>query len=272
MNVPIELVDDIARGKTILFAGAGLSMGLGLPSWATLIDSFAQQIGFDPHVFSSLGDYLQLAEFYKLEQGTLGTLRSQWDRAWHDPKIKIEDSPIHKMVVDLPFPAIYTTNYDRWIENAFTYYRKPYFKIVTARHLAEAPAGVTHIIKFHGDFDADESLVLTESDYFDRLDFESPLDLRLRSDVLGRSVLFVGYSLADINLRLLFYKLTKMWLRSGQAHARPRSYLFMSAPNVVQQRVLLQRGIEVLSSDEDDPSVALRQFLAELSENVTAHG
>ena len=33
-----------------------------------------------------------------------------------------------------------------------------------------------------------KTIVLDESSYFERLEFETPLDIKLRSDVLGKSV------------------------------------------------------------------------------------
>ncbi len=51
----------------------------------------------------------------------------------------------------------------------------------------------------------DASIVLGESSYFRRLDLESPLDIKLRADLPGRTVMFIGYSLADVNIRYLFY-------------------------------------------------------------------
>jgi len=35
-------------------------------------------------------------------------------------------------------------------------------------------------VKLHGTFDDDASLVLTETSYFDRLEFESPIDIKMR--------------------------------------------------------------------------------------------
>ena len=37
MNVPRDLVDQIARGKGVVFVGAGLSQGAGLPGWPALL-------------------------------------------------------------------------------------------------------------------------------------------------------------------------------------------------------------------------------------------
>ena len=45
------------------------------------------------------------------------------------------------------------------------------------------------------DFSDDSSIVLTESSYFERLEFNSPLDIKLRSDMLGKTILYIGYSL-----------------------------------------------------------------------------
>lgn len=124
------------------------------------------------------------------------------DRHWHNG-ISIRDSEVHRSIVELNFPKIYTTNFDFWIEKAYEHYQRPYQKITNAKGLARAVQGSTQIIKLHGDFDDDSSLVLTESNYFDRLSFDSPLDVQLRADMLANSFLYIGYSLRDINMRLL---------------------------------------------------------------------
>ena len=106
--------------------------------------------------------------------------------------------------------------------------------------------------------------MLDESSYFERLYFDSPLDIKLTHDVMGNSVLFVGYSISDFNIRLLFYRLTKMWGRTGLATARPKSYLFTNRNNPVAREVLGQWGIEMIVSEEDDPRKALADFLTDL--------
>src|SRR5206468_8567620 len=67
----------------------------------------------------------------------------------------------------------------------FRSYDRAYAKISNAKQIADAPEGVTHIIKYHGDFDEDSSLVLTETDFLNRLSFDSPLDIQFRPDALG---------------------------------------------------------------------------------------
>ena len=120
---------------------------------------------------------------------------------------------------------------------------------------------VTQIVKFHGDFADEASIVLDESSYFRRLDFESPLDIKLRADALGRSVLFIGYSLGDINIRYLFYKLSHLWKAAEPDCPQPRSHFFAPTHNPVQEAVLAQWGIDTIRVERDDPTQALVEFL-----------
>src|SRR5205085_3642114 len=108
----------------------------------------------------------------------------------------------------------------------------------------------------------------TETDYFDRLAFESPLDIKFRADALGKTVLFVGYSMSDMNIRLLLHKLWSTWQRSGYAKDRPRSFVFMPRPNPMQEAILAEWGITALTGDSDDPAEALTHFLESLKARV----
>ena len=260
-----QLFEAYKQKNVILFVGAGVSMGLGLPSWNDLINQIAKELDYDPEIYSTFGDHLALAEYYRIKQGNLGKLRSWMDRNWHSDSIKIEDSDIHKIIVNANFPLIYTTNYDRWIENAFDKYGKHYHKIVTVSDLTQTDKETIQIVKFHGDFDDDNSIVLDETSYFKRLEFETPLDIKLRADILGKTVLFIGYSLSDINIRLLFFKLSQLWKENAQGSVQPMSYVFSARPNPIQEDILKQWGISMISSEIDDPGEALVEFMTKLT-------
>lgn len=267
------LARDIRDGRVILFAGAGLSRPLGLPSWGELINHMAKELGFDPDVLVGPGaDYLQVAEFYKLRNGGIGDLRSWMDKNWNVPTEKLRASKVHQQIVELGFPLIYTTNYDNNLERAFELSGEKISKIASVINIADAKPDHTQIVKFHGDFSDDRSLVVTETDYFERLEFESPLDLKLRSDALGRTILFVGYSLKDLNLRLLLYKLKRTWDSTAYANRRPRSFIFLVRPDIVQEEVLESRGISPIVSDALDPEKALSEFFDRLLDLVRRTG
>jgi hypothetical protein len=266
------LADAIKRRHAILFVGAGVSMAVGLPSWQTLADHLLKELELKPDVIEGISDgYQMLAEFYRLKQGGLGPLRSWLDRNWKVASDRVSSSHLHKLIVDLDFPAIYTTNYDRNLETAFEVNKRPYSKIANAKQIADAEEGVTHIIKYHGDFDDDASLVLTETDFLNRLSFDSPLDIKFRADALGRTILFIGYSMSDPNIRLLLHSIWQTWERSGHQDHRPRSFVFMPSSNPLQEALLARWGITLLTPEDgtcvDD---ALVEFLEDIRERIGA--
>jgi len=214
-------------------------------------------------------DYQTLAEYYRLDKGSIGALRSWMDRTWSVSEDKVAKSRIHGLIVKLDFPILYTTNYDNNLEVAYRLAGRDYAKIVNARDLTRAEDGCTQIIKFHGDFEEDSSLVLAETDYFNRLSFDSPLDVKFRADALGRTVLFIGYSMSDMNIRLLLHKLWRTWVDSGRVKDRPPSFVFASRPDPVRDAVLSQWGITVLSAREPHPEKALTLFLDQLVGDVS---
>ena len=89
------------EGRLIPFVGAGLSIPLGLPSWSSLLDIIAGQLGYDPEVYRSNGNPLQLAEYYVAAKGSIGPLRSEMDRLFNPSDDAIRASHAHARLVDL---------------------------------------------------------------------------------------------------------------------------------------------------------------------------
>jgi len=263
-----DLAHAIRERRVFLFAGAGLSAGLGLPSWQDFIGRLGTELGFDPKTFLSLSpDFRSLAEYYCLEKGSLDGLRERMAREWAIADEKLAASDVYRLIVRLGFPLIYTTNYDDLLERAFELHGVPFNKVTTAKDIARVEPDVATIVKFHGDL-ADGALVLTETDYFRRLGFEEPLDVQLMADALRRGILFLGYSASDVNLRLLLFRLRQIWSDRSDGDSRPKSYIVMTRPDRIQERILDSWGvIPVVASrrDNEDESVALVSFLERLA-------
>lgn len=266
-----EIASSIKAKQAILFVGAGVSATLGLFTFHSLLDEVAKQLGYEPDIFREYAEPRTLAEFYLIKKGTLGELRSYLDKKWHDEsKIDIANSEIHKLIVNLDFPIIYTTNWDYWIEKAYEYHGKSYHKIAGVTDLAKEESGATKIIKFHGDFTDDESIVFTESKYLERLSLDTPLDIRLKSDLIGKTVLFIGYSLQDPNIRFVLHWANKMWSNVEPREARPKSFVFFDKPNPIEECVLKEWGVYSLVSQFDDPAKGLIDFLSKLNSELKA--
>jgi SIR2-like domain len=267
-----DLVKSIRDRQAILFAGAGVSMTIGLPSWRTLIEHIADELKLDRSVADAPDvNYLTLAEYYRLKQGSIGPLWSWMDRNWSIPAERLKTSEVHRLICELNFPVIYTTNFDRNLETALDAHGIEFVKIVSAKDIARIRDGITQLVKFHGDFDDDQSIVVAETDYLDRLSFESPLDIKFRSDSLGKTILFIGYSMTDLNIRFVLHRLWKTWLASGFERDRPPSYVFMIRPNPIETAVLEQWGIRVLTEEDADADHALETFLTKLAQAVGQH-
>ena len=125
-------------------------------------------------------------------------------------------SPMLRALADLGFPLVITTNYDQLFESALIEAGKqPRVAVytpnleVTADYrdpTAESPV----VFKIHGDILRPETIVITDEDYIQfvlRMSNKDPYDpvpLTLKYYLTGWTTLFVGYSLLDYNLRLLF--------------------------------------------------------------------
>jgi hypothetical protein len=170
--------------------------------------------------------------------------------------------------VALDFPVIYTTNYDRNLEVAFEVHGKNYVKITKPSDVVSAAEAHTQIVKFHGDLDDPASLVLSESHHFERLFSDSPLDVKLRYDALSKTILFIGYSMSDTNVRLLLYRLWRTWVDAGEVDQRSPLYVFTTDPNPIQEAVLSHWGIKVIGDGKNNPGSALKIFLTKLEQEI----
>lgn len=260
-SVILEVKKSVSRRELVLFVGSGVSANLGLPPWSGLIEKMATDIGFEPSLFMGASDFPALAEYYEIKKGGRTELVKWMHSEWHGPSISTLNSIIHDAIVKCNFPKIYTTNYDHWLERSYTERGVSYQKVVDVRDIPKMVEGETTILKFHGDIDVPDSMVLTESDYANRMSLESELDIQFRSDSLQRGVLFVGYSLSDKNLRYILHKLKQIRMKYGNGIGAPKSYLFTHRVNHVERELFKQWSVEVILSDELAPAEALENFM-----------
>jgi len=259
-----EVKKRLADRQIMLFAGSGVSANIGLPSWGGLIDKMADDIGFDPKLFRTLGEFPALAEYYEIEKHGRDDLVKWMQDEWHKPGLTSMSSNVHDLIVKCDFPRIYTTNYDHWLERSYTERGIKANPIIDVQDLPNLSSDGGKIIKFHGDLDRPETMVLTETDYANRMALESELDIQLRADLFRFGTIFIGYSLSDRNLRYILHKLTQIRNKGGKLTVGERSYLLTHRVNKVEMRLLQQWGIDVIVSDELYPSDALEAFLKDV--------
>ncbi len=256
-----DLISLIKQKKVMLFVGAGISASIGFSSWRQLVFDLGKSQGYDGELFLSHGDNMMLAEFAHGKDDNLvyEMLKRQFDFEGNkEIEEKIEHSEIYKIIMELDFPVIYTTNYDRIIEKFFEIHKHKYDSVVNIADMGKTDRNNTRIMKFHGDIKDEESIVLSESQYFARMDFRSFMDIQLQADMLQYHVLFLGYSLSDINVKLLLYLMRQQREKSGD---KKKAYIFTATPNKVQKEVFEKNDIITFSGDFADKGKGTLEFL-----------
>ena len=171
-----------------------------------MVNKAAELIGADDaELLRVRGTDLQILEYFRIKHGGLAKLTNWLSKEFSAATdTDILQSPIHRALAELDLCSVqYTTNYDNFLERALTKSGRRVH--VTASELSMGhDRSLVEVVKFHGDFDNPEQMVLSESHYMNRMRLESPMDFKLRSDILGRAVLFIGYSFRDLTLTIYF--------------------------------------------------------------------
>src|SRR5262249_7620438 len=214
-----ELLIGIRENRCVLFVGAGLSYGAGLPNWSGLLGELANKLGLpDEHLpRDSTGQLsidlcLDLAQWYvdryerhNLEQRIYDLFGRTSE---HSPAVR--PTLAHYLLSSTSFRLFLTTNYDDLIERTMTALRRD-------PEVMRTPEDVVHtgqaerpcVVKLHGDATQRTPIVLTRDD-FDTFFRNHPVTTALLQGLLlNHTFLFVGYDLRDPNTRQLY---------SGVAH------------------------------------------------------
>jgi len=227
---PWEAVIDCIEDRALTaFLGAGISAP-PLPDAATLAAKLIEaRKALYP--FRSTG-LMEVAQYWATLEGQSAPKRQvrKVFEAIAQPDFRAPDQP-HRLLASLPIAVYLTTNYDLYMEQALVAnHRMPHKEIcrwnsglrLRGREVVHEEATSEHplVYHLHGHIEDQESLVLTEDDYLDfmvntrRFDDAANPDLRVIPPIVDEaialnSLLFVGYSLKDWNLRVLLRTLVE---------------------------------------------------------------
>lgn len=258
MICPTELKRNYKETRVIPFIGAGISQSVKWgpegnekkgPSWKELVDQAIKFLGFEqPELARIRGTDLQILEYYKhMRSDQIAELTNWLLQNMNPPDANLLRSPIHSELVKLEnCPIFYTTNYDDFLERAFNLHSKTNTVIATEKQMG-GKRETCEIIKFHGDWNHPDKIVLTESDYENRLSFDTAMDHRLKSDLLGHVLLFLGYSFRDPNVSYLFRLFIDRFKNESGSLKGKRAYIAVPDPSAFEIDLFKKREIEVIS-------------------------
>lgn len=187
-------VNDVSKhineNSAALFMGAGISASTGLPSWLEILKPLAYKLGV---TISPETDLYQIAQFYNNRFKRNEIIRE------YEKQIDVitKESDYLNSAIDLGFREIWTTNYDRVIEQCLQR-RKITPKVVNSDHnLNNITNEGVHIYKMNGDITNPEDMVITKSD-LEKYPVSHELMLTfLKKELVSKSFLFLGYSFSD---------------------------------------------------------------------------
>jgi len=239
------LIRAIRAKQCTPFLGAGAAAGV-LPLGSDIAREWAER---DRYPFGDKGNLVRVAQFVAVQTGSPLTPKYRIiDKITSKSPPNFTDATEpHRVVAEFDLPVYITTNYDDFMVQAIRYVdaqalakdqkfepRKPQ-QALCKWHLAGRSRPVLFDLGFspdsknpvifhmHGYTKEAGSMVLTEDDYLDFLmNISEVADLippRIEEAFTTSALLFLGYSLEDMNFKVLFRKLVSyMQISQAQRH------------------------------------------------------
>ncbi len=271
-----RLIQDVRRGKALLFLGAGVSQEAGMPGSTALVDalvSLAQSYRVDLPEPTDEGQYTLPRIADRLERAGLRrelieALKSRIEGAYQQqpPPYNRGIFPILPELVQLN-RVIMTTNWDELIEKTFREEGEAVAVIRRDRELALMAVARRAVVKLHGDFADPELLVASETDYISvRNAILKPGGLAgslwgyMGTLLAQYSVIFVGYRGADTDTQQL-----RALVATRQLFPETRHYMVGPFDESERKGLKDWAGMEAIIAPAQDFFVALAQELAEFA-------
>lgn len=228
------------KGRLALFVGAGVSRNSGIPTWEELINSMKGEL---PKSLSMENDALKLAQMYKDARGHKEYMDKVKEVLLYN---KAVPNSLHKKILSMRPCQIITTNYDDLIEQEI---RKEFALFDVVHQDSDIPrmSYPNALIKMHGDYETD-NIVLTENDYYNYPKNFPLVRALVQSIFASKLVLFVGFSFADLNLKMIMNELKNILSENMQ-----RAYLVsIDKPDELTNKYFENKGVNIVYLEEDE--------------------
>lgn len=233
------LVSQVDSQKTVLLLGAGASRSSGAPLAIELCRQLERKIASSEKISDDLSELTGILEHRYGRRALVDAVVSALSGLNPDGGLS--------SLVEYRWKAIYTTNFDRLVEDAA---EKKHKKIGVVRSNFDweetHDPGKVPLFKIHGCISQDRayghraSMVLTENDYTDYEEYRKLLFGRLALDMAGSTTWIIGHSMRDAHVRALADEALKQQRKSG---APGHIYLLVYEYDDERAALWRQRGI-----------------------------
>lgn len=270
---PNELVNDIARRRSVIFLGSGISRnstnrsGESPKTWKEFLENAASSINPNRHIKSLLKkqDYLTSCEIIKNSLG-----RERFNQILRDSFLtpRFNQSPIHEAIFKLDSRIVATPNFDKIYE---TYANHQAGGSIVVKHNYDGDAAEVIrnddriILKVHGTIDSLDRMIFTRKEYAEARSKYGSFYLLLQALSLTHTFLFLGCGINDPDIRLLLED-TFFLHPSQRAHyfVLPKRELHPSILNVIETTM----NLKILQYDKRNKHKELLDSIENLVEQV----
>lgn len=264
MNIPGNLIDRIKRGKVILFLGSGALFGAKLPDERPIpLGNGLRDIICERFLNKNFEDSdLAHVSAMAISQTSLFEVQD----FIKDYFMGLEPAPFHFKIPNFKWRAIFTTNYDLLIETCYSQATEPVQTLCNILSqedsLDETRVTTDKLlhVKLHGcitrTHDSSLPLVLTTDQYNESLDARKRLFNHLYELAYENTVVFVGHSLTDHNIRKVLLSLEKE-CPGGQRH-----YLIKPGVDEIESHFWGEKKITTLD-------ITFEDFIGEIVRNIS---
>lgn len=233
-----EFVQAIKDNQAAVFAGAGISQPLGIPSWKNVLEPLATEMQIK---LSNETDLTQIAQYYVNENNGRRTELEAHFIKEINKSISIEENSLINILTKLDISSYWTTNYDMVFEHYFEYYQIKYNKIASPNAITTLyNATDKNLYKMHGDLST--KMIITKEDYELYEQENEPFLLALKSELMQKHFVFLGFSFNDSNLNKILSDMKKMF---GNEHLK-KHYCFFKIPDKDEEKIQLNLKIKDL--------------------------
>lgn len=243
-TIPKELIEAVKKGECVLFVGAGVSKGAGLPLAGELAEELADEFLDGKHRDKPLAKVASFIEG-RPRLGRLALIQHLEKRLQ-----AARPARSHRLIPCFPWQAIYTTNYDQLIERGFPADRIAVILQSTEIDRSKEPRKVP-LFKPHGCVSRARSeevrLIITDNDYYETEANRKALYAVLKAHVYMATFLFVGYGLGDEDIGHIYHEVIRELGEFKRAH-----YAVMLQFSDDERRYWEQKGIILVSGKASD--------------------
>ncbi|HET8885595.1 MAG TPA: SIR2 family protein [Salinimicrobium sp.] len=240
-NQVASIKEAIDNDRLVIFAGAGVSKDSGIPLWHELENGIKSRLNEN----TKETDALKIAQMLYNEKG-----EKEYNEIIKELLFKSSNSYnlLHEVILEMNPQHIITTNYDSYFEDVIKDEGLP-FSIVSKDEDLPYAKHKKLLVKYHGDFE-NYNIVLKENDYLEFSQNNTLKEIFVKSLFSNKTILFIGYSVSDPNLKLLIRDIQYILRKHYQ-----RAYLLTAKKKVSDSEVnyFENLGINVVFQDSKLP-------------------